>query len=109
MASSRDGKEPGLCSRNLIAGWRIPEIFKATKIRDACAKLPVASGKPRPFVAGLFYPPLLWSVGRNQGEAFTADPNDGAGNLQRQDFLQPGHHQTSKYHGKLRTKFDRVV
>ena len=37
------------------------------------------------------------------------DKFDGHMDAQKQCFLKPGKHQASKYHGKLRAKFDRLV
>jgi hypothetical protein len=34
---------------------------------------------------------------------------DGHMSLQQEAFLQPGEHEVSKKHGKLRTKFDRLA
>lgn len=127
-----------------IAGAHIPEVFKATlndafglrerltvsfeepiwlsirEIREACARLATATGKPKDFVAGLLLPLFKWSASREGGQDFKASEEDGAReladvkfdghmDLQRQSFLKPGQHQQSKAHGKLRTKFDRMA
>ena len=68
----------------------------------------------------MLLPLFKWSVSREDGQDFEASGDDGARDLadvkfdghmdlQRQSFLQPGQHQQSKYHGKLRTKFDRMA
>jgi hypothetical protein len=89
-------------------------------IRTACSLLPVKTGKPADFVAKLFLPLFRWSIGRKEANVFTASAEDGALHMvddkfdghmqeQKQSFLKHGEHQKSKYHGKLRTKFDRMA
>ena len=89
------------------------------QIRANCKKLPIESHKPAYFLAALMYPLFLWSLKHAKLE-YTAEENDGAlakadenfdGHvaLQKEAFLQPGKHDDARYHGKCRTKFDRVV
>ena len=56
--------------------------------------------------------PALQVVGVAQGTklpGFHRGKFDGHMELQRQSFLRPGRQQESKYHGKIRTKFDLVA
>ena len=96
-----------------------PLWLSIQEIRAACEELPVPSRKPQHFVAGLVFPALRWSVKRT-GMTFRASNADGASTLadrnfnqhveaQKDAFLQYGRQDEAKYHGKLRTKFDRLV
>lgn len=75
---------------------------------------------PEGFIAALLYPVLQNSLKSPGGRVFKPHPTDGASDLvdekfnvhmklQEDSFLVPGQHETSKKHGKLRTKFDRLV
>ena len=90
------------------------------QIRAACEKLPVPCHTPEGYIAALLYPILQNALKHASGRVFKPDPNDGAAEvvdekfnvhmqLQQESFLRPGQHDTSKKHGKLRTKFDRLV
>ena len=96
-----------------------PLWLSISDIRAACNQLPVPSRKPEDFLAGLCFPALRWSVKR-QGMVFKPSEADGACELadrqfnqhmecQREAFLEYGRQDEAKYHGKLRTKFDRLV
>ena len=104
----------------LTASFEEPMWLSIREIREACARLATTSRKPVDFMAGLLLPLFRWSVSRDDGQDFSASEDDGAiqladvkfdghMDLQRQSFLKPGRHQESKYHGKLRTKFDRMA
>ena len=93
-----------------------PQWSTIAQIRAACARLPTEAHT----MAGLCYPLLRWSVGRNGATFKPWDPDDGAQQrvdanfdehvaMQRDAFSQPGRHDEAKYHGKLRTKFNRLV
>lgn len=106
----------------LTACFAEPLWLSIKDIRRACALLPVPSRKPVDFVAGLFFPLLRWSVARGDSAVGTFEASDVDGALELVDqkfdghmdnqkdcFLRPGSHQQAKYHGKLRTKFDRMA
>ena len=104
----------------LTVSFAEPQWKTMRELRAACAKLPVESQRPQDFVASLFFPVAAWSVGRKRPDVFKPSTDDGAQtmmdekfdahmDMQKQCFLQPGQHERAKYHGKLRTKFDRMV
>ena len=87
-------------------------------IRQACERLPTDTQKPEHFVSGLLFPLLKWAVGQEGSMVYNASPEalkevdqnfDGHVSMQASAFLKPGQHEESKYHGKLRTKFDRCA
>ena len=97
-----------------------PTWMELDDIRQACAALPTASQKPEDYVAGLLFPLLRWSVKDTAGSVYTPCADDGAAGLvdgnfnahvsmQKETFLKPGCHEEAKYHGKLRTKFNRLT
>lgn len=105
--------------QRVTAVYGAPKWSTIAEVRSACAKLPTQSHKPAQFMAGLCYPLLRWAVGRD-GMTFIPCPGDGAQALvdenfdehmamQQDAFLQPGRHEEAKYHGKLRTKFNRMA
>ena len=89
-------------------------------IRAACEQLPLQnSRKPADFVATLLLPLLRWSL-THDTLTFAASAADGAQqrtaqnfnahvDMQKEAYLQPGQHEEARFHGKLRTKFDRMV
>lgn len=96
-----------------------PMWLSMAETRENCQKLPIASKTPLEFLAALLFPLLLWSV-KNGTLLYTADATDGARDLadanfdghvalQKESFLRPGLHEDARYHGKLRTKFDRAT
>ena len=87
-------------------------------IREACRKLPVPTHRPIDFVAALMLPLFRWSVARVKPDVFEGDDEGQASSdqmfdshmdHQRENFLQAGKHHEAKRHGKLRTKFDRML
>ena len=105
--------------QRVTAVYGAPKWSTIAAIRGACSKLPTADKKPAQFIAGLCYPLLRWAVSR-EGVTFIPCPSDGAQALvdanfdehmamQQDAFLQPGRHEEAKYHGKLRTKFNRMA
>jgi hypothetical protein len=106
-------------------GQRVTALFgeplwlTMAETRRNCELLPIASHKPADFLAAVLFPLLLWSVKQPElvyqasvedGARAVADANfDSHVSMQRDAFCQPGRHDEAKYHGKLRTKFDRTV
>ena len=96
-----------------------PLWLSMAETRKNCALLPIPSHRPAEFLAALLLPVLLWSVKQEKlvyhaceedGAREYSDANfDGHLSCQREAFLKPGLHDDAKYHGKLRTKFDRMV
>jgi hypothetical protein len=102
------------------------------EIRQACHQLPEdLSWRPAPFVAALLFPLIALSLKKEAavdtesavdstvGTVFYP-AEDGARDLidskfsarnqkQKGCFLQPDSHHLSKYHGKLKTKYDRML
>lgn len=106
--------------RRLTVCFGHPTWMELSAIREACGRLPVASNKPDDFVAGLLFPIVRWSVKEASGAIYRATTDDGADKLveanfnehtamQKDAFLKPGLHEEAKYHGQLRTKFDRMA
>ena len=102
-----------------------PSFLDIQFIESACDELPAETEHiPAKFLAFLLYPLFAWSLkqdaakkeaGKPLGTVFTPDRTDGAKDIvwakfnarnRKQDdcYLQPGMHETSKYHGKLKTK-----
>ena len=105
--------------QRLTVSFPRPTWKTIAEIRNACALLPVPSHTPDDYVAALLFPVLRNSLSR-QPIVYTADLGDGASKvvddkfdshmaLQRENFLVPFQQEVSKKHGKLRTKFDRLV
>lgn len=97
-----------------------PSWTPIREIRAACESLPVQSKKPEDFVASLLFPILRWSIAEPKGKLYKPSAADGALELvdqkfdehvalQRENFLVNGKHEEAKTHGKLRTKYDRLV
>ena len=96
-----------------------PLWLTMAQTRSNYQKLPIASHKPAEFLAALMFPLLVWSVKQDRlvytasttdGARDVADANfDGHVSCQQEAFLRPGRHEDARYHGKLRTKFDRVT
>ena len=106
--------------QRLTASFQVPLWLTINEIRDACLRLPVPSHNPEDFLAGLWLPLLVWGLKpENAGAEFAPCVTDGAQELvdakfnyrmqkQSETFLEPGLHEESRSHGKLRTKFDRM-
>ena len=89
-------------------------------INAACRQLPLRdSHKPEDCLATLLVPLLRWSL-RHKRLSFAASDQDGAQertaqnfnahvDMQKDAYLKPGRHEEARFHGKLRTKFDRLV
>ena len=107
-----------------------PLFLQLEEITAACEALPPETkGKPAVFMARFLYPLLKWSLrgetqadasGDDKGAVFAPRVQDGAMTLvqnkfnfrnekQRAHFLEQGTHKLAKYHGKLKTKYDRMV
>ena len=97
-----------------------PSWTPIREIRAACTSLPVPSKRPEDFVAGLLFPVLRWSLSVPQGQLYQPSEEDGALDVvdqkfdehvasQKESFLVHGKHEDSKTHGKLRTKYDRLL
>ena len=104
-------------------------------IREACQQLPADTHhKPANFLAHMMYPLLSHSLKTEAavdiaavsplccplGTTFTPSVADGASGVvdakfnarnqkQKSCYLQPGCHHLSKYNGKLKTKYDRML
>ena len=96
-----------------------PLWLTMAETRENCSQLPIASRIPAEFLAALLFPLLLWSA-KHKELVYTASDLDGAREhsdrnfdnhlaMQKEAFLRPGQHSAAKYHGKLRTKFDRMA
>jgi hypothetical protein len=87
-------------------------------IRAACDRLPVPAKKPEMFIASLLFPLLVSSIAKPEGSLITAqgealelvDANFNDHKAMQEDaFLKPDRHNEAKHHGKLRTKFQRMM
>ena len=120
--------------QRLTVVYARPLFMDISSIRHACSKLPKeVKGKPAPFLAALLFPLLKLSLKKEAakkisdslsvcdtlGTIFYPSDGDGASTLidekfnarnekQRNCYLQADHH-LSKYHGKLKTKYDRMI
>jgi hypothetical protein len=106
--------------QRLTVSFPRPSWRTIAEIRAACGKLSVPSHTPDDYVAALLYPAMVNSLKRPGGQVYKPDEADGAAktvddkfdshmDLQKDAFLKPHQHEVSKKHGKLRTKFDRLV
>lgn len=95
-----------------------PTFATIDEIRAACDRLPVPDRTPWNFIASLCLPVLRWSLA-TPTLVMKPNPDDGAAavcdrnfnqhvSMQEDTFLRPGLHNEAKYHGKLRTKFERL-
>jgi hypothetical protein len=108
----------GLRDRLTVA-FPMPTWRTIAAIREACSRLPVPTHAPEDYLAALLYPCFKNSLQR-EGIPYTANVEDGAMatvdekfdshmSLQQDHFLKPHQQELAKKHGKLRTKFDRLV
>ncbi|CAJ1339118.1 unnamed protein product, partial [Effrenium voratum] len=107
-----------------------PTWLRLRDIKAACHKLPPETGfKPEVCLSARLYPLFHWSLDRDRalalegkppGDLYEAASDDGAQDLvdqkfdfrvekQRSCFLVPGQQEEAKHHGKMRTKYDRMV
>ena len=105
--------------QRLTVDFPEPRWLTIAEIRTACEKLPVPGHGPDDYLAALLYPALKNSVACG-GRMYTADTEDGASkliddkfdshmSLQKDNWLKAGKQDLSRKHGKLRTKFDRLL
>ena len=118
--------------QRLTVVYARPLFMEIGEIRQACHQLPEdLSWRPAPFVAALLFPLIALSLKKEAavdtesavdstvGTVFYP-AEDGARDLidskfnarnqkQKGCFLQPDSHHLSKYHGKLKTKYDRML
>jgi hypothetical protein len=115
--------------QRLTAVYATPLFLDLEDIEEAEQRLPEETQyKVAKFVALLLYPLLRWSL-KKEAVALAAGDDPGAHfkpagadamktvrdkfNMRNQKqsacFLQPGMHAVSKYNGKLKTKYDRMV
>ena len=106
--------------QRVTASFGEPQFKSIKDLRLACDRLPVASKRPRDFLAGLMFPLLRWNIGLEQPMVYTVSEGSEAQQavdknfdahmaLQREAFLRPGMHDDAKHHGKMRCKFDRMT
>lgn len=105
--------------QRLTVCFPFPTFDNIRKVREVCMSLPVSSHTPEDYLAGLLYPVFKNSLAR-KGICLKPSSDDGADKevdkkfdthveLQKESFLKPHQHEQSKKHGKLRTKFDRLL
>ena len=117
--------------QRLTVAFAPPTWLPLHEIRAACSRLPPNARRPGDFLASLLFPLLFLSLRRDReslvapgaappGYTFWPNQDDGAQDLvdqkfdfrmakQKETFLVHDQHDTAKYHGKMRTKFDRLV
>lgn len=115
--------------QRLTAVYATPLFLDLEEIEEAENRLPEETGyKVAKFVALLLYPLLRWSLnkdaaalaaGEDSGTHFKPAGSTAMGTVrdkfnmrnrkQSACFLQAGMHAISKYNGKLKTKYDRMV
>ena len=121
--------------QRLTVKYARPLFLEIGDIRKACKLLPLeVEYKPANFLASLMQPLLVRSLekeaavvdsentpaGCTLGSVFKPSGGDGAmeivdakfnlrNNKQKGCYLQAGSHHMSKYHGKLKTKYDRML
>jgi hypothetical protein len=120
--------------QRLTVVYARPLFMEIAQIRAACQQLPdTVKHKPAPFVAALLFPLLAISLKKEAesveaedlceitlGTTYVPSIADGAAALvdakfdarnkkQEGCYLVPETHHLSKYHGKLKTKYDRMI
>ena len=107
-----------------------PLFLNLAEVDAACQALPPETqGRPQLFMARFLAPLLRWSLrteaeavqhGQAAGAIFRPSAEAGAKGMvaakfdfrnqkQQAHFLEPNSHGLAKYHGKLKTKYDRMV
>ena len=115
--------------QRLTVVYARPLFLKLEEIEKACRELPVeTNSRPQIFIARFLSPLLAWSLraedvnqdGDAPGVIFHPCAADGAKEMatakfnfrnqkQRLHYLDSGSHGLAKYHGKLKTKYDRMA